>query len=270
MCNLIASRNELTDLSAISISLLLTKTPSSLLCLSLSHNNLGSKGAQLLAKALRDNAKLVSLSIDDNDIDSVGALAMAEMLSHNDHLQSLVLEGKSHRLVSFFIILIFDAAGNDIGDSAANAIGDALCVNKSLTSLNLCGCDIGIGAIAIANSLISNSTLKRLNFSHNFSESIGADAFMSALCDNSTLQQLHLAGNNVRLLNKIGDMLRVNSTLQKLSLKGNKIGDVTSLASGLVSASTIQSLDLSDNRIDDRNLVMLLEAVRQNKYDGKC
>ncbi|KAG0009893.1 hypothetical protein BGZ82_003786, partial [Podila clonocystis] len=116
---------------------------------------------------------------------------------------------------------------NSIGGHGAEALGEALKTNSTLTTLNLESNSIGVdGAEALGEALKTNSTLTTLNLRSNSIGDNGALALSEALKMNSTLTTLDLAWNSIGAngAHALGEALRTNSTLTSLNLGHNKIG----------------------------------------------
>lgn len=178
----------------------------SLESLTLDHNRLGDRGAQLLAKGLKDHPCLAVLSLCDNGIGNQGASALVELvlrtcgalrvlrLSNNDivgkqPMQKLteVLSNKACTLEGLFL------DGNGICFQGAKALASMLRTNSYLKDLNLRSCSIGTnGAIEIAHALTTNQSLRTLYLEGNDIAEDGARAFIKAMETNKNLQNLKL------------------------------------------------------------------------------
>jgi hypothetical protein len=100
-------------------------------------------------------------------------------------------------------------------------------VNSVLQELDLFRNNIGeSGAAAIAEALKVNSTLQQLDLRWNAIGSSGAAAIAEALKVNSSLQELCLGCNAIGSTGAaaIAEALKVNASLQKLCLRGNYMG----------------------------------------------
>ncbi|KJE96130.1 TKL/IRAK protein kinase [Capsaspora owczarzaki ATCC 30864] len=144
---------------------------------SLSGNQIGNVGAQVMAEVLKVNT-LTELNLRQNQIGNAGATAIAEALKVNTRLTGL------------------DLWENQIGDDGALAIAEAFKVNTTLTTLSLHQNQIGdAGAQAIAEALKVNKTLKELFLWRNQIGDAGAQAIAEALKVNKTLKTLFLNEN---------------------------------------------------------------------------
>ena len=85
---------------------------------------------------------------------------------------------------------------NDIRKAGAVALGNALCINSALTTLDVAA-NTGIGHVGIdafAAALRENATLTSLNLNANFLSSDGLAALDEALSTNNTLKTLVIIG----------------------------------------------------------------------------
>jgi hypothetical protein len=82
LCSLDLSSNSISVDLALTLSqgLVLNCLSGSLKTLNLNHNNLGSKGTQLLCEALKGHSTLEALLLNDNGIDTDGAFYLNQLL----------------------------------------------------------------------------------------------------------------------------------------------------------------------------------------------
>mmetsp|Transcript_6187 Transcript_6187/g.8003 ORF Transcript_6187/g.8003 Transcript_6187/m.8003 type:complete len:210 (+) Transcript_6187:81-710(+) len=112
-------------------------------------NNIGAMGAKALAKELGEcsNCPLKTLGLYRNNVGDEGAIEMAKMVSKNVIALSSLFLG-----------------GNDVKNSGAVALGDALRTNTKLKVLSLEGGSVGnTGAMSLAQGLIISKTLIALD-----------------------------------------------------------------------------------------------------------
>jgi Leucine-rich repeat (LRR) protein len=239
---------------------------------SLSYDDGGMDG---LFQALRGNHTLTRLEVGSSSILCANQ-AVAGFLAENDTLEELVLYnlddsvacalGEALRLNTTLTSL--DLVEGFFRDEGVRALGEALRLNSTLTSLNL-GCnEIGDeGARALGEALRLNSTLTSLNLGCNEIGDEGARALVEALGSNSTLTSLTLCHNMIGDdgVRALGKALRSNTTLTSLTLC-EAIGDEGARAwrDALRSNSTLTSLDLSHNEIGDEGARALGEALGSN------
>jgi len=85
---------------------------------------------------------------------------------------------------------------NDIGDSGAQALAEALKINKCLTALDLrCNRIECTGAMALAAALPVNVHLRQIDFCYNLIRDDGARRLIDGLKQNATIEQMEMFGN---------------------------------------------------------------------------
>lgn len=219
---------------------------------------IGESGASALARALRTNCSLTYLNLGYNAIGETGAAAIGEALQSNCNLTHLYL------------------TKNKIGDRGAEALAKALQSERTFTQFNQLeqsfiedsgvaelhftlvkaihgSCSIRVtrlvlnenniccsGAIALANALLSNSTLERLGLNSNKIACSGAEALAKALQSNGTLARLDLQGNKIgdSGATEFAEALNKNYTLTYLDLSSNLIGELGAQSLARVDQST--------------------------------
>ena len=158
---------------------------------------------------------------------------------------------------------------NRIGNVGAIAIAQALHHNSTLKLLKLSNNSINdAGAVALAWALHHNSTLEWLKLSNNSINNAGAVALAQALHHNSTLEWLKLSNNSINDAGAValGQALHHNRTLTWLKLSNNSINDAGAVALGqaLHHNHTLKWLRLSNNSINNAGAVALAQALHHN------
>eukprot|EP00232_Nephroselmis_pyriformis_P004496 CAMPEP_0182913694 /NCGR_PEP_ID=MMETSP0034_2-20130328/38172_1 /TAXON_ID=156128 /ORGANISM="Nephroselmis pyriformis, Strain CCMP717" /LENGTH=448 /DNA_ID=CAMNT_0025050423 /DNA_START=286 /DNA_END=1628 /DNA_ORIENTATION=+ len=143
---------------------------------------------------------------------------------------------------------------NNIGAEGTKAIGEALKVNGSLTTLYLTVNGIGAeGAKAIADALKVNGSLTSLYLWDNDIGDEGAKAIGEGLKVNGSLTSINLTGNNIGAEGgkAIAEALKVNGSLTTLNLHDDNIGDegAKAIAEALEVNGSLTSLDLETNNL---------------------
>ena len=162
--------------------------------------------SRLLAFSLASNSVLEKLHLGckkneskenlhfRNQIADSGAMAFAQALT--SHIMALK---KLH--LSY----------NNIGESGAEKLAQALMLNTTLRNLDLYGNEIGKqGAIEFSKALCLNSALKTLDVGDNKIDDEGAEALYQALTKNKTLRKLRITDNQIshNLRNRFYDLGR--------------------------------------------------------------
>jgi Ran GTPase-activating protein (RanGAP) involved in mRNA processing and transport len=118
--------------------------------LDLSYNEIGNKGALLLARMIKDDSFIENLNLKSNNIGPVGAEAIGKSLSYNSTISK------------------FDISDNNLGEEGGMSIASALQVNTILRMLYISGCSIPtVALISIATILQSNNQIQHLDISNN-------------------------------------------------------------------------------------------------------
>jgi Ran GTPase-activating protein (RanGAP) involved in mRNA processing and transport len=206
---------------------------STLTHLDVSKNDLGNDAINTIAQALRINASLRSLNLNDNHVGPKGAAHLAHALSMNTTLAWLNVSACRMR-------------------EGTAALVRGLCRNKTLTALNINSNFFRVYGLecvgAVADLLIDNPTLVRLNLSSNTIGDDGAAIIAAAVKTNSTLTCLKLNHTSIRDvgIRDIFQALKSNLNVTTLDLSGNTIRDsVETIGEVLKYNPTLTSLDLS-------------------------
>ena len=161
-----------------------------------------------------------------------------------------------------------DLSSNSFGDAGASALGEALKVNRSLTMLTLYGNNIGdAGASALGEALKVNRSLTMLSLSSNSVGDAGASALGEALKVNRSLTTLGIFCNKSigdAGASALGEALKVNRTLTTLDLAHNSIGDAgaSALGEALKVNRTLATLNVFNNRFGDQGVNVLRDSAR--------
>lgn len=155
----------------------------------------------------RESCKLVHFDISGNNAMEDGATAMARFLiSPYCRLETLVIKG------------------NKLGSDGAKTIAEALCVNSTLTSLNISNNSIGDEGISHLAKPLSKNRLKELNISFNDITSTGILLLRDAFRQCTALETLLLDNNKICNEGATGLMeCIVHLDIKKLGLSFNTI-----------------------------------------------
>ena len=96
---------------------------------------IGGKGARYISEALKINSTLKKLDLAENSLYDKGASFIAQALKENKGLNELSLSNITKWFISQKLTII---GGNDIKVQGLLKISEALKVNATLESLNLC------------------------------------------------------------------------------------------------------------------------------------
>ena len=217
--------------------------------------NIGDKGADAIAGALRFNDVLKNLVLCYNEIGDEGAKAIGGALAVNGGLTEL------------------DLHYNDIDDEGVEALASALLSNEVLTKLNLSYNEIGDkGYVAIAEALRGNNVLTSLDVSRN--NDLREEAALSIVRverDRNKLTSLNLDLGHIRLTkdgaDELADYVLKSGVLTELVLVDNSMGDVgaVALASALRDNVVLTTLSLWNDDIGNEGAAALASALRYNE-----
>lgn len=230
-----------------------------------------------MKEAIITNPQLSVIKLSYNDLRDAGAKIIAEAISanstHHPSLKSL------------------DLGFNAIGDPGCEAISvHVLAGNYALDTLYLSGNKIGEkGALSIAGAILHGSALTQLHLTANSIGSNGLKALCGAIAQidakiqmdlqqqrqqqhgtgyrRKSLQQLFLgdAGFNESGFIAVPGMLLTNSTLKSICLTNNNITDqgmmLMSQALSQNKNVPLENLELSFNEITDQGLEFLMNSV---------
>ena len=134
----------------------LLRTTNTLKILEMSNSSLGSKGVTYIADALKSNRTLYYLCLTSTACGDKGVVSLANMLCCNETLTTLTLS-------NFDDVKEGNSNYNEVGDDGAVALADALQVNNSLKLLHFR--DNGItnkGFKYFGKALLKNTNLEEL------------------------------------------------------------------------------------------------------------
>jgi Ran GTPase-activating protein (RanGAP) involved in mRNA processing and transport len=154
---------------------------------------------------------------------------------------------------------------------------EGLAHNKSLTTLNLPGCELEDQTIRllVEEGIAHHSTLKHLKLFRNHCGEEGVTALAKMLArgsdDKTQLESLDLSYQQFERAGKLNveilaTSLRNNTTIKNLALSFNKLNDddAECLAVGLKANKDLVELDLRANNIRDKGAAVLAEEVVMN------
>eukprot|EP00730_Choanoeca_flexa_P018029 TRINITY_DN8740_c0_g2_i1.p1 TRINITY_DN8740_c0_g2~~TRINITY_DN8740_c0_g2_i1.p1 ORF type:complete len:254 (+),score=50.01 TRINITY_DN8740_c0_g2_i1:41-802(+) len=176
LSELMVTRNQL----AASGVALLAPCLSQLRLLDLSRNFLADDGFSLLVNALKDSPTLEELRLRENGLSPDSGVLVVKLLNQNE---------LSH----------LDLGLNELEDSGAMAIAQAIADSSSLTHLNLDSNYItAIGAEALAQQIAVSSSFASLSIEDNKLRDEGVSALEAVLEISSSFKHLSTRGNKAR------------------------------------------------------------------------
>jgi len=153
-------------------------------------------------------------------------------------------------------IKVLNVSHNQFTDNGVTAIRDYMFNSSVITELNISSNDISIKPIA--EILVRNSSLLKLDISNTCINDNEAEIICGALKVNKTLQELNISRGHISPAGGhfIAEGLCENTSLQKLDISTNKILDDGAIAicNCLKTNSNLQELNLSFNKITNRGV----------------
>uniref|UniRef100_A0A7M4EPX6 Leucine rich repeat containing 34 n=1 Tax=Crocodylus porosus TaxID=8502 RepID=A0A7M4EPX6_CROPO len=228
---------------------------SSLRYLNLMFNEIGTSGAELIAKALHRNEALLYLRMTGNKIRNKGGMYFASMLQVNSTLEKL------------------DLGDCDLGTQSLVAMATVLNQNKAIKAVNLSRPILYSQeedtTVHIALMLKNNSCLVELHLCKHEIKNFGVEQLCEALYENCSLKYLDLSCNKITRdgVKFLGELLKRNQTLEILDLHSNRIEDDGAIYLSEALAlynGTLQALAVVSNNISGKGLVALSDALKTN------
>ena len=218
--------------------------------------------AEYLAVALTEGLSVQTLHFRANSITSTGAVHLFRSLEHNTSLEKLDLSGNSQL-----------AEGDS--EAVGCAIERMLSVNRTLKVLKLshCGIDTAV-ATRVAAGLTHNASLVELIsgvdiHSRNNITSEGWVHLFKALCSNTSLKKLNVSHNKLGVKGSVAlaEMLSCNRSLTELNVSkcDSPEAGFTELARGLLHNTSLKKLEISHNKLGMKGSVALAEMLSCNR-----
>lgn len=214
----------------------------------LSHCKIQELGARAIGSMLKVNKTLTVLDLNNVEIKNKGNIPQAFLSAVKNHLGMWRDDKHCCKWCST----------EDLPDGALCTHGPLIIEEDHWSCCGLgkdapCGMCLnkigGYGAIAVADGLKNNGSLKVLGLRKNKIEDSGALALADQLKTNATLREMDLRSNFITDVGARGlaEALKIHTALTKLDLIDNPIGDVgkSSLGDVLQTNSNIQFLRIS-------------------------
>ncbi|XP_065885126.1 protein NLRC5-like isoform X2 [Dysidea avara] len=181
--------------------------------------NVSKNGVESIQEILTNNTTLIEVNLLSQWKDINNRIKKENILLHTTFptgniLTGLTVTNKSCREVDI----------NILHDDHHCGVSETVNMSDKNTSNNI--------ATAIAFGLFRNTTVTKLDLSHNPISDIGAIAISDSLRSNNVLQELNLSQCEIRREGAVHvvDSLQVNSTLCNLDLSDNRISDGNKIA----------------------------------------
>lgn len=221
------------------------------LVLKLGYNNLGDRGATILADGIAKHPALESLDLGFNDVGDEGCQALATAIGPNVHTLYL--------------------AGNLIGQDGAFALGDLVRRTGALKKLYVTGNKLsGEGVASITDAMLDIESDSCNPEEEKKIASYAEERACSSQsnCTTRGTEELFIGGTNMGKTgcHAVGRLLANSSYLRVLSLTGCDFGDKSTaiLASSIKSNRNnfiLETLQLSFNRVSCKGMEQLSNAI---------
>eukprot|EP00753_Platysulcus_tardus_P008896 PLAT169.3.p1 GENE.PLAT169.3~~PLAT169.3.p1 ORF type:complete len:1250 (+),score=474.32 PLAT169.3:25-3774(+) len=222
-----------------------------------------------LSSAASDvGSEIAPSDVDEEDLEARLALeGCKEMYSHWCRRLFLV---PSNRIVSSLGSRSLVMRHYGLGPKGAIALAETLCVNGTLTELDLADSWLlSEGGMAIGRVLGSNRTLTKLDLSDNRLGEAAGQVIALNLARNSSLRWISLKGNSlgVRFGRSISTALLNNNSLDHLDLSYNELSldGARALVSLLEKTWSLKTLSLRWNRLGSAGGLALASVLKRNR-----
>lgn len=229
----------------------------------LGDENYANELAQIIQNHTDNGYDLIELWCDSMSLEEEDIVQILKQLADSNTLQVLSLRGNNlddtiAKEVALFLsknktLLKLDLATNQIQPKGFQAIANNIKTNAeiALTVLNIDDNNMkDAGAIAMAEMLSTNTTIKAVEMASNGISLDGITAISKALENNTTLTILDLSDNEINdgMVVMLSDAIKSNpnSQIKDLSLAANEITNPLPL----IYIPRLEELDLSRNNIN--------------------
>lgn len=193
------------------------------LCMSLG-NNITSKGAKEIAKAIETNSTLQKLDISYNNISYDGLEAIINSLKKNSSMLEIVMtKPSSSEVLKVNVQRSHYTLSSEGATNFEALIVTSLLYNNNCTDikeLDFSDKKISDAVIVALSNLLRIYPLQKLNIAHNQLSEVGVARIVESLKLNASLQELNMSHNKVTVegYRKIAELINVNQTLQHLDI----------------------------------------------------
>ena len=250
---------------------------STLIKLSISHNNISGIAADDIANFFRRNSKLEELSashnnLHDADTRKILKASLSEItalnISHNNittEVGDAIAEFLSHNTK----LKIFDISCNNMQESRYENVFKALQNISSLTSLNLSKCNVvNQAADALGTVLLCNTSLQDIDISYNNLSMSDAVKIFKGMQNISNLVKVNVSHNMItdEATDELATVLLNNISLQKLDFSYSNLSvlDAVKIFKGMKNISNLISINISHNMITDEAVDKLATVLLNN------
>ena len=247
--------------------------------LSLSKNNIGSSGIQVLVNGLEGHQALQVLDLTESGINSEGVIALLTKLKSFSKLTTLCLSKNNLGAegIEDFVNTLSDNSSmqniqklqlgyNSIFSEGALALGKGLKYCNNILCLDLQWNDIGPeGAVAIAEGLKDCKSITHISLQFNYIGPEGAVAIAEVIKNCNNIMHLDLGCNYVCSVGavSIAKTLQCINNVSYLNLENNNICDDASfeLAKGLQCCLKLQAFAVHKNPMNSHSIEQIVDSL---------
>ena len=248
--------------------------------LKMSHQGLGTKGMQAMAKTLKKNTSINIVELRDNCMDEAGIKILASILKENLYITDLdISENIMYdtglveligALKSSKIIKHLKMSQTGLKDRHATVISDLIKENSHMKKLVLSKNELGSAAgVVIGDALALNNTISHLDLSWNHIRNEGAVSIGQSLKGNTSLTSLALAWNGFadKGTEAISRALSTNDSLEEMDLSYNRVCEkgAAAISDALKVNNDLKVLALNWNAVKSEGVTSLIEAINKNE-----
>lgn len=216
--------------------------------INLCRRGIGIEEAKILKEAIIANPQLCVLKLSYNNLGDEGASIIATAISHGDQ--------RHHQLS------VLDLGFNSIGDVGCGSLAVfCLAGNYNIQTLYLSGNQISEkGALSIAGAILHGTGLRSLHLAVNQIGPVGMKAIAGAIAKNEARLTQAISTGEID-----GSFVRRIEELHFGSAAITSDGFIA-IPGMLLSNSSLRTLSVSDNSLDDQDILLLAQALTQNKF----
>ena len=231
--------------------------PAALKSLNISGNELGVEGAKVIADLLETNTTLTSIDLASNQLIGIWGNDMSGMIKLCEALPQSKITSLNLRY-------------NELGEEGAKHIAKMLEVNKTLTSVNICGSKtLGVeSAKIIADLLETNTTLTSIDLD-------GHPLEVMKLRGTESVESIDLSSKRLTAVSGIviASLISSNSATKSLNLASNELTRLTNRGNDMSAViklsealpqSKITSLNLDNNSLEAEGAQIVVDLLKTN------
>jgi Ran GTPase-activating protein (RanGAP) involved in mRNA processing and transport len=272
---------DLTDQCAAALDRVLRSKHVVLQVLKLAHNRLSDSGIEQMVGGLASTSTLTWFDVHGNCIGARGIRQLGMALQRNGSIRSVRLgsnmigDSESRGLWNVFartslsMLETLDLQNNVIGtapmERLARVLENAHC---RLRNINLSWNPLADQGVAhLAEALVANTSLRRLDLCHVEMSAIGMACLSSALINNDTLEHLNVSDNAIECFDDVALHMARLRRLRELDLTRTWTQSAHAflhVASALAANPSIECLSLAHNRSDKVTIDALAESLTHN------